>query len=223
MKKLALIICCALAVINLTYANSHEESTPDGLIEAKSKFKETWVVPGTDFTQYNKIKPGESHFEFRDVGSAEKTSSSLRNSRKTDYGILDVDKLKFEEEVSMAFRKELERSKKFALTDISGPGTLILHGAVVDIVSNVPPPTVGRSDIYLATIGSGTWVLELEDAATGKIIVKVSERRKIQQNLGGIDETTMPANTVTIWAEIRRWSQRAARKLRTELEKAQKG
>jgi len=75
-----------------------------------------------------------SHFELRE-GPAVKTSSFLCNSHKPKFGILDLDKLKFEEEVSVAFRREMDRSKKFTLTDISGPGTLILHDAVVDIVS----------------------------------------------------------------------------------------
>ena len=66
-------------------------------------------------------------------------------------------------------------------------------------------------------------VLELEDAVTGRIVARVSERRKIQQGSGMMDEFSMPANTVSIWAEVRRWSQRAARKLRVELEEAQKG
>ena len=98
-----------------------------------------------------------------------------------------------------------------------------MHGAVADIIARVPPPTVSRMDLYLSTIAEGTWILELEDAETGHIVARVSERRKIQQNIGGIDETTMPANTVTIWAEVRRWAQRGAGKLRRELEKAQKG
>ena len=226
MKQLVVILCAALMGSGFAYGNSHsdvEEGVKEDLVKAKSKFKETWVKPDADFTKYNKIKYGEAGFQFRDVGPARRTSSTMRNSNKTIFAVLDADKLRFEEEVSKAFGKEMERSKTFSITEQSGSGTLILHGAVVDIISRVPPPTVGRRDLYLSTIAEGTWILELEDAETGHIVARVSERRKIQRNMGGIDETTMRANTVTIWAEVRRWAQRGAGKLRRELEKAQKG
>ena len=40
-----------------------------------------------------------------------------------------------------------------------GPDVLIISGGLHDIVSNVPPPTVGRSDIYLSSVGEITLIL----------------------------------------------------------------
>ena len=53
--------------------------------------------------------------------------------------------------------------------DELGPNTMILRGAALDIISRVPPDTVGRSDIYLSTMGEATLVLELLDAEPGNI------------------------------------------------------
>lgn len=62
--------------------------------------------------------------------------------------------------------------------------------------------------------------MELLDAETGDVLAVVAERRKIQPLGGRIDEFSMPTNSVTVIAEIRRWAQRAGSKLSSELEKA---
>jgi FixJ family two-component response regulator len=82
----------------------------------------------------------------------------------------------------------------------------------------VPPEYVGRSEIYIAVIGEATLVLELIDAGTGEVAAVVAERRAMGR--GRVDSFSMPTNNATIIAEVRRWSTRAASKLRTELEKA---
>ena len=84
----------------------------------------------------------------------------------------------------------------------------------------MPPERVGRSEIYLASIGEATLMVELIDAANGEVVAVVAERRRFQSGAGRIDEFSMPTNNVTIIAEVRRWATRAARKLRDELDKA---
>jgi hypothetical protein len=120
--------------------------------------------------------------------------------------------------VSEAFVKEIQRAKNFRVTEELGPNTLIMRGALLDIISRVPPELVGRSEIYIAVIGEATLVLELIDAGTGEVAAVVAERRAMGS--GRVDSFSMPTNNATIIAEVRRWSTRAAAKLRTELEKA---
>ncbi|MEH6551075.1 MAG: DUF3313 family protein [Pseudomonadales bacterium] len=194
------------------------------LVKGKSSFKEIWVNPSVDFAKYNKIFLGESTFEFRDVGPAKKyRTSSYNHSSKNEYGILSEDQEKFKTVVGEAFVKELSKSKKYDVVTEAGPNTLLLEGSVLDIVSHVPPETVGRSDIYLSSVATVTLVIEILDSQTGQVIAYVEERRKIEPPGGGtIDRFSMPSNSVTVWSDVRRWASRSASRLRSAMEKAQK-
>ena len=204
-------------------AFAQDAPSPTGdLVKAKSAFSETWVHPEADFTQYDKLYLWEAQFEYRDVGPARKTRSTMMSTRNREFGISDAGRLKFEEVVAEAFIKEIQKAKKFEIVDEVGPDTLIMRGAVLDIISRVPPETVGRSEIYLSTIGEATLVLELMDSETGEVVAVVAERRHIQPmgGGGGISAFSMPTSNVSVIGDVRRWSSQAASKLRRELDKA---
>ena len=219
--------------VTMGVAHGHSEvgaagaqAQADGeLVEGKSSFRETWVNPNADFTRYNKILPGGAEFEFRDVGPAKKYRSSMRTTNsKSEYGIFESDREKFKQVVNDAFVKELSSSKKYELVTEAGPGTILLQGGVIDIVSHVPPELSGRSEVYLSSVATVTLVLELLDSETGEVLAYVGDRRKIEPPGGGrIDSFSMPTNSVTVWSDIGRWARSSATRLRKSLEKAQKG
>jgi hypothetical protein len=190
------------------------------LEKGKSGFKETWINPDTDWNRFDSLYLWEAEFQYRDVGPARRTRSTMMNTRQREFGISDEDRETFEQTVSESFVKEIQRAKNFKLVDEIGPNTLIMRGAVLDIISKVPPETVGRSDVYLSNIGEATLVLELIDSGDGEIVAVVAERRALQSGTGRIDEFSMPTSRVTVLAEIRRWAQRSASKLRAGLDKA---
>ena len=194
----------------------------EGLEKAKSAFRETWVNPNADFSQYSKIYLWGAIFEYRDVGPAQNTRSFVSSSNKREFGIAPEDRVKFEETVSEIFLTELDKLKELEITDTIGPDTMILRGGFLDIVSRVPPPTVGRTDVYLSTFGEATFVVELIDAETGDTIAVASERRKIEQPGGQIDQFTMRTTSATVISQVRRWAQRTASKLRSEIDKGMK-
>lgn len=193
------------------------------LEKGKSAFRETWVLPGADLSKYSSIYLWEAVFEYRDVGDPDRYRSALSRSSRTTFGIPDAARVEFEKVVGEAFLKEIHKGKQFRIADKLEPNTLILRGGLLDIISYVPPESVGRTDVYLANIGEATLVIELLDGDTGTVLGMVSERRKIQPPGGGqIDRFTMPSNKVTISADVRRWAQNAASKLRRELDQAMK-
>jgi Protein of unknown function (DUF3313) len=231
MKRTAILMCVLLGTVGFTQAQDHmgdevAAAVAEGaLVEGKSKFRDTWVNPAVDFTRYNKILAGDAVFEFRDVGPGEKYRSTMhsRNSRN-EFGILEQDQEKFKDVVSEAFLKELTKSKKYDIVEEAGPGTILLEGSVLDIVSNVPPELTGRSDVYLSTVGSATLVIELLDSETGQILAYVEERRKITPpGSGQIDRFSMPTSSVSVWSDVGRWARSSASRLRSSMEKAQKG
>lgn len=190
------------------------------LEKGKSGFRETWVNPNTNWTYFDKLYLWEAEFQYRDVGPARRTRGTMLNTRQREFGISEADRQKFEEVVSEVFIEELQKARNFVIVDEIGPNTLIMRGAVLDIISKVPPDTVGRSDVYLASMGEATLVLELIDASNGEVAAVVAERRAFASGASQNIETAMRASPATVLAEVRRWARRSATKLTTELEKA---
>lgn len=187
----------------------------------RASFRDTYVNTGADFSKYNKLYLGDALFDYRDVGPAERTRGySAMMSNRTVFGISDEDRQTFEDIVSEAFMKEIVKGKRFTVTDTIDDQTIIMRGGVVDIVSKVPPRFVGRSEVYLASVGEVTLFLEFLDGKTGEVLARISERRSLGSNRGTIDMWSMPANSVTIRADISRWATSTARRLRKELDDA---
>jgi len=188
------------------------------LEKGKSGFQETWVNPDIDWARYETLYLWKGEFQYRDVGPAQRSRSTMMSTRQREFGISEEDREAFEAVVRETFVKEIQKVKNLALTDDPDPNTLIMRGALLDIVSRVPPDTVGRSQVYLASVGDATLVLELIDAGTGEVAAVVSERRTIGR--GRVDSFTLPANRATITAEVRRWARSAATTLRKALDDA---
>lgn len=217
------ILVCVGMSFTATAQEGDAESDNDAyshLERGKSGFKETWVNPNTDWTSYDSLYLWEADFEYRDVGPARRTRGTMLNSRSREFGIFEEDRRKFEDEVSAAFVEEIQKAKNFEIVDQIGGNTLIMRGALLDIISRVPPEMVGRSEVYLSSIGEATLVLELIDARDGEVVALAAERRAMPAGSGRIDEFSMPTTSVSVWADVRRWARRAASKLRTELDKA---
>ena len=228
MGRIIVGLCAAAVLVIATHAQepvgTAAAEAKDEMVQVRTRFKDTWVHPDADIGHYSKILLGEADFEFRDVGPTQRTRSSLRStSNKQEFGIAESDREKFKQVVGDAFRKEMERSKKFEIVDRAGPHTMLVQGAVMDIVSHVPPAMVGRGEVYMSSVGEATLILELLDSETGAVLAYVEDRRKMEKPGGGrIDSMTMPTNSVTVWSDVGRWARSAASRLRSELEKAQK-
>ena len=185
----------------------------DGLVGINnSVFKRAWIDPDIDLSVYNKIMPGGAEFEFRAVrGSA---GTSMSTSSRTEFQISEENQQRLIDTVGEIFREELSKSQFFTMTDERGPDVLIIKGALLDIVSRVPPERVGRSDVFLSSVGEATLVLELRDSISGETLYRAADRRAAEA-AGG---RGIRANTVTTWNEVRRLARRWATRLREGLD-----
>ena len=224
-KRVAAILCIPLFGIATAQGETMQESEDSlsHLEKGQSGFRETWINPSADWTSFDSLYLWEAEFQYRDVGPARRTRGTMMNTRQREFGISEADRQKFEEVVSAVFVGELQKAKNFKIVDEIGPNTLIMRGALLDIISRVPPETIGRGEVYLTNVGEATLVLELIDSRDGEVVAVVSERQKMQSGTGRIDEFSRPANRVTVMADVKRWARRAASKLRGELEKALAG
>jgi hypothetical protein len=217
MKKLMAVVTaifiagCATEPAIQTGPNA--ETTFDGLVRIdNARFAAAWIDPEVDLKQYTKIIPGGAEFEFRNVQKV--SASAARRSNEREFWISDSNKQRLVDTVTEVFREELQKSEYFTVTDEPGPDALIIVGGLHDIVSQVPPEDVGRSEVWLRSLGEATLVIELRDSLSNEVVYRAVERRAAE-NAGG---QMMRANTATTWAEVRRWARRWAVSLREGLD-----
>lgn len=209
MKKVLIVsVLMMLGFGTAAYAQS-DAVTPDGLVKTtNSVFKNAWVDPDVDFNKYTKIMLEPAAFDYREVRKTP-SRSSIRRGSQTEFFVDETDRAKFEETVAAIFNAELAGSEHFEIVTEPGPDVLVLQGMLYDIVSRVPPQLVGAGEIYVASVGEATLILEARDSITGEAVYRAADRRNIQRP--GRD--MMHSNPVTNWAEVRRWAKRWAVRL----------
>lgn len=213
MKKPALILGIALlagcAGEPTIDTSPDAEFSFDGLAPiANSRLGNAWVDPNVDLTQYNQIILGRADFEFRNVPQ-KRPSSAERLRGDGEYWISDENREKLIDNVTSVFREELENSEHFTITEERSENALIIVGAMHDIVSKVPPDRVGRSEVWLSSVGEATLVIEARDSLSGKTVYRAIDRRRAEQT----GNTFIRSNSVTTWAEVRRLARSWATRL----------
>ncbi len=189
------------------------ELTFDGLVRVdNARFNDVWIDPDIDFSRYDKVIVGDAVFEFQAV----KKTSTLHSRTNSDskFWMSDDQKQKLIDVVSEVFRDELSKSEHFTAADAPGHDVLVLVGGLHDIISRVPPEMIGRNEIYLASVGEATLVIEARDSLSGKTIYRALDRRAAER-VGG---QAIRSNTVTNASEVRRLARRWATRLREGLD-----
>ena len=190
------------------------------LVKEKGRFKETWVHPDESLSRYSGVFLWNVAFQFRDVERRDTrgtSSSILSTTGNQPYHVPREQRRRFERVVFEAFGKELGRSKRFRAVDELVPATLVVRGAVMDILSWVPPSNA-LADVYLDAVAEGVVVFELIDPETGLMQARVGERSSIRPPAHSNSAFTRPINFNTVWPDVERWARAVASKLRLELE-----
>lgn len=187
------------------------EVTFDGLTRVDNTVMSmVWVRPGAELDAYNKVMLVGAGIEFREAsGPTSGSTSSMRRSSQTEFPLSEADQERLRETVSEAFTSAMTGSDRFELVNEPGPGVLMVRGGLLDVVSRVPPDPVGRSRIFLDSVGEATLVLEIRDSQSKQIYVRAVDRRAAERAGMAVE-----ANTVSTWAEVRRLANRWAGQLR---------
>ena len=210
--SLAFVAGCAST--NPTIDTSAEAETSfDGLYPVKGGFADAaWARPGADISQYSKIMLQGVGIEYRPGGESGRLYHSQRSG--DHFELSDKQKEKLQEVVSEAFRKELGKSEHFTIVDEAGPDVLLIRGGLLDVVSYVPPDTLGRTEIFLSKVGEATLVLEIRDSVSEAILARAVDRRAAEDFARGFSRSNRVMNT----AEVRQLANTWARKLRESLD-----
>jgi len=182
--------------------------TFDGLHEVKgARADEAWARPGIDLTQYSKIMLQAAGIEYRPGGESGRSWSS--RSRGGPYEVTERQKTKFRALVESVFLEELAKSEHFTLVEEAGLEVLLIRGAVLDVVSWVPPELIGRGEIYISKVGEATLVLELRDSITETVLVRAVDRRAAESHglYGDLSLSSPVKNQADVKRVVRSWAQ----------------
>jgi len=211
---LALItLLCTACAMNPTIDTSAEaELSFDGLYPVKgARVSRAWARQDVDLSIYNKIMLEGAGIQYRPVKNVSATRAA--SSRASEFPISESTKERMEKVLSEAFLAELSKTDRFEFVSEPGPDVLLIRGALIDVVSHVPPQSVGRSDIYLSSVGEATLLVELIDSQTEAVLIRAVDRRAAA-TMG----VPVKANSISNKSEIRRLAGGWGRSLREALE-----
>jgi len=204
--SLLLVIALSACMTEPAEPQLGTEETFDGLrAVSNARVSSAWIRPDLDLSGYRYILPVNAGIEYRPTKS--------QGSSRAGFPVPAANREKFESLVSEIFREELAKSQRFAITDKPGPDVLVVVGALIDVVSYVPPDPGGRNDVYLSQIGQATLVLELRDSESNAVLARIADRRAAEKISG-----MTPSNSVTNTAEVRRLIRGWASLLRQRLD-----
>jgi hypothetical protein len=194
----------------------------DGLTRVDNTIMDlVWARTDIDISSFRKVMFEDIGVEFRAIEGGPYSGrggtgsmSSMRRSQ-TEFRLDDETKKFFVKEISGAFASVVTTSDVYEVVDAPDYDVLVIRVALLDVVSRVPPESMGRSEIYLDTIGDATLVLELRDSMSNAIFLRAVDRRAAGSQSGSMTAS----NRVTNAAEVRRLGQRWARLVKDGLEK----
>ena len=193
------------------------EVTFDGLTRMEGTIMDAvWALTDIDLTAYSKVMFEGLGVEYREVSgpySGRAGSTTARRSSQSEFALHPDTRALFEEEITAAFREEMASSEVFEIVEEAGPEVLLIRGGLLDVVSRVPPETIGRSRIFIDSIGEATLILEIRSSVSNSIYARAVDRRAAQTGA-----TMTESNRVTNRAEVRRLGRRWGRMLRDGLD-----
>jgi len=187
------------------------EVTHDGLTRIdRTVMDAVWARQDIDLSGVTKIMFHGLGVQYRnDSGpySGRAGTGSIRARSSTSEFQLDADtRALFQEEIRGAFLEEFQRSTVFEVVEEPGPDVLGVHVGLLDVVSRVPPDSVGRSRVYLDSVGEATLVLELRDSVSNTVLARAVDRRAAQST-GTMIESSPPRNRAEVRRLGRHWGQ----------------
>jgi hypothetical protein len=227
MKVAAVAVACLCVGIGMAapkqpqvQTGANAEVTADGLVRVKKSVADAaWVKPDFDLTPYTKLMIVSGGVSFKKV---KPVSSFQARQGASEFPISEEAQQMFKDIMKEEFTAELSKLKRYQIVDKPGPDVLMLVGAVIDVVSNVPNDFDsatfggGRGGVYLTSVGDATLVIELRDSESKEVLGRAADRRAAESPFA------FQVNSVTAWTEVHRLAQAWASVLRKRLEEIEK-
>ncbi len=192
------------------FSSDPDDVTHDGLTRInRTVMDAVWAREDIDLSGVTKVRFKGLGVEYRNVNGPYSGRAGIGTGRaragQTEFQLDESTRALFEEEIRGAFMEEIGRSTVFEVTDEAGPDVVDVHIGLLDVVSRVPPETVGRSRIFIDSVGEATLVLEIRDSISNTVLVRAVDRRAAQGFTA--QESTPPRNRAEVRRLGRRWGQ----------------
>ena len=192
---------------------SVDQMSYDGLYPMNNtRVDQAWAREDLDLAGYNRFMIQSAGIQYRPV-KASAGSRYAASRGVTEFPINLKQRQRLEDALRESFTDELGGSDRLEIVSEPGPDVLLVRGALLDVVSHVPPERTGRGGVFIDSVGEATLLVELVESETGTVLVRALDRRSAEQQ-GRMTES----NSVSNMAEVRRLTRSWARLLRSRLE-----
>ena len=189
---------CATTAPSIQTGPDAEQSF-DGLnLVENSRADVAWAKADFDLSGYSKLLLQTTGFEYAQADNRGRTETE--RNRGGNFVIDENQRKRFEEEVGKVFQEAFDELENWEIVSEAGPDVMIVRGGLLEVTSFVPPDRVGRSEVFLTSVGEATLMLELRDSESNAILARSIDRRAAER-MGG---TLMNSNSVTNASEVRR-------------------
>lgn len=195
------------------------KTTVDGLeLQDSSKFRQVYLKPGATLTGYSAYGVADCQVAFR------KDWMRDQNAQRLDLGNRvtqqDVDRIKntLAKECDKYFRASLTESPAYNLVEefSEGEAVLLLRPTIINLDVNAPDlQSPGMERSYTTSAGEMTLQLELIDATTSEVLVRVIDRQR-GMDTGRVQWSNSTSNKFEADRVLKSW----AKRLREGLDKA---
>ena len=207
MQKHALYLILMLILAGMSaaplVAQPSSDQSFDGLERVTgSNADQLWVLPGADFSGYQRVSIESPSVAFADNWSRNMNRSASLRVRSGDMERIRAGMAEIFLEV---FAEELENAG-YTMTDETGEDVLVLRPAIVDLYVNAPDvQTPGRNRTYVTTAGSARLVLEVHDSVSGAILARAVDFRRARES-ARLEWTTSVSNRQAAREVTGRWA-----------------
>lgn len=175
--------------------------TAEGLHRVNPLIMEAaWVRPGFDLSRYKKVLLMPTAVQFRQVPKRPVNARSRINT--TVFPLPESRKKWLRQTWQRAVDAEFSQEQVYKRYNDVGPDVLVAQAFLVDVVSRIPPETVGSSYTYVTDPWSVYVVLELRDAMTTQLIARTIDQEIVhgQAEIGEVWYRTQ--DLVDKWAKV---------------------
>ena len=177
---------------------SDADVTEEGLHRVHPSIMEAaWVRPDLDLSRYTRILLMPTAVQFREAN--ERNYNARTRISVSEFPVDDEKK----EWLRGVWRRAVDAKfeESYGLYDGVGSNVLVVQGFLVDVVSRIPPDSVGSDFSLVRDPWSVSVVLELWDGTTAELLARTIDRR----NAEGL------VNVSTVWVRtedlVKRWAQ----------------
>jgi hypothetical protein len=199
-----LLVLCATALAGCASTRTTPADEWDGLVrQPGTRLGAVFVKPDAEIPAYRNVLLDPVQVSFARNWEANRGGRS--QLRRLNAGDLEAIQAGLADLFRETFREELARGG-YELVDESGPDTLRVTAAIVDLYITAPDNmSAGRTRTYTANSGRMTLVAELRDSTTGEILARAVDARSARST-GTLDITNRVTNTADARRVIRIWA-----------------